>query len=109
MSTVPAQVRAGLEEKLADMLRRHEKIDAHLHNADRELPDDWSERAQAMENDEVLEALDAHTRHEAAQIQAALRRMDDGTWGTCAICAEAINERRMAALPWATRCIRCAG
>lgn len=103
-----AEVRADLEARLADVLRRHAKIDAHLHNADRELPADWSERAQVVDNDEVLEALDGHARVEATRIQAALRRLDAGTYGSCATCAGPVAPRRLMAIPWATQCIGCA-
>ncbi len=110
MSTVPsvAEIRQNLEQQLSELLHRHAKIDAHLHNADRSLPADWSEYAQAVENDEVLEALDDHTRREVGLIRAALERMDKGSWGTCFACGQEIAPRRMAAVPWTTRCIECA-
>ncbi len=100
--------RARLVAERRSLLARHAKIDAHLHHADRELPDDWSERASVVENDEVLEALDGHARQELARIDAALGRMDAGTWGDCAVCGEEIAAARLAAMPMATRCISCA-
>ena len=103
-----ADVRELLKSRLADVLRRHAKIDAHLHNTDRELPDDWSDRAQAMENDEVLEALDGHARAEVARLQGALLRIEAGTFGTCVSCGEPVGDKRLAAIPWATQCIDCA-
>src|SRR5438128_2678794 len=39
--------------------------------------------------------------------RAALRRIDDGSFGTCIECEEAINPKRLAAVPWAARCIAC--
>jgi RNA polymerase-binding transcription factor len=38
---------------------------------------------------------------------AALRRIDAGVFGTCLDCEEDINVKRLAALPWAVRCIGC--
>ncbi len=108
-SSAPSRpARAQLKARLADVLKRHEKIDAHLHNTDRDLPDDWSDRAQAMVNDEVLEALDDHARQEVILLKAALERMDNGTYGTCVACGEPVGDARLAALPYATRCITCA-
>lgn len=40
-------------------------------------------------------------------ILAALRRMDEGEYGLCIDCEEHIAERRLMAIPWAPRCIRC--
>lgn len=41
------------------------------------------------------------------EAQAALHRIAEGTYGVCRACEEAINPKRLAALPWATLCIRC--
>jgi len=39
--------------------------------------------------------------------RAALRRMDDGVFGACIDCEEDISLKRLAAVPWAARCIPC--
>ena len=39
--------------------------------------------------------------------RAALRRIEDGSFGTCEECDEDIHPKRLAAVPWATFCIRC--
>lgn len=41
------------------------------------------------------------------RIEAALRSVDDGTYGTCEGCGEDIPTNRLEALPIATRCIAC--
>lgn len=40
------------------------------------------------------------------QVQAALARIEDGTYGMCAVCGEAIAEGRLEARPWTPYCIR---
>ena len=40
-----------------------------------------------------------------SQIDAALERIDDGTYGVCAACGQPIGEERLEARPWATLCI----
>lgn len=40
-------------------------------------------------------------------VRAALRRIDDGGFGTCQQCDEDIHPKRLAAVPWASFCIRC--
>ena len=39
--------------------------------------------------------------------RAALRRIQEGSFGTCQECDEDIHPKRLAAVPWATFCIRC--
>ena len=41
------------------------------------------------------------------ETRAALRRIDDGSFGICMDCEEEINVKRLAAVPWAARCIAC--
>ena len=42
------------------------------------------------------------------QIEAAMARIDAGTWGVCERCGEKIAAARMQALPTATLCVACA-
>lgn len=46
--------------------------------------------------------------HQLAAIELALLRLDDGTYGTCEKCAQEIASERLEAMPWASRCVRCA-
>jgi len=41
------------------------------------------------------------------EVKAALRRVGDGSFGACVQCEEAISPKRLAAVPWAQRCIQC--
>ena len=49
----------------------------------------------------------AQARRQLEHIEAALRRLDEGTYGMCAECGEAIPPARLRVLPYACRCIRC--
>ncbi|HMF78972.1 MAG TPA: TraR/DksA C4-type zinc finger protein [Bryobacteraceae bacterium] len=40
-------------------------------------------------------------------VRAALRRIEDGSFGTCLHCEEEISPKRVAAVPWAAFCIQC--
>jgi len=40
-------------------------------------------------------------------VKAALERIHDGSFGTCLDCEWAISPKRLAAVPWAARCIQC--
>lgn len=41
------------------------------------------------------------------EIRSALRRIDEGTFGTCLHCEEEISRRRLEAVPWARLCLLC--
>jgi DnaK suppressor protein len=40
-------------------------------------------------------------------IEAAPRRIAEGTFGLCAACGDDIPRKRLEALPWTDRCLRC--
>lgn len=103
MSTRDA-VRAQLERRLAGLLRRVGTIEGDLTQAhDR----DSEERAIELENDEVLEGLDAMTLGEIRQIRTALRNIETGTYGMCSACGRPIGSERLAAVPSAITCVAC--
>lgn len=56
---------------------------------------------------EVEYTLEENAEHVLAAIDAALRRMDEGTYGTCERCGNPVGEERLRARPWATLCIDC--
>jgi len=41
------------------------------------------------------------------EISQALHRIEDGTYGVCPECDEAISAKRLDALPWARYCVKC--
>ena len=40
-----------------------------------------------------------------ADVQRALVKIDEGSYGTCDVCGGPIGEERLEALPWATLCV----
>lgn len=52
-------------------------------------------------------ALRSNARDLLEQVTAALRRLDEGTYGICADCGGPIAPERLEALPYATLCINC--
>lgn len=104
-----SDLRQHLESELHSLRHRQARVGAHLRNADRELSDDFADRVSETENDEVLEALDDSGRQRLRALEAALQRMDEGSFGVCATCGDTIDPRRLTALPEATTCVRCAG
>lgn len=100
-----SSARKKLTARLEELLPQIGKIEAHLANP---LEKDSQERSLQIENDEVLGALDDAGRKELVQIRGALKRLDDGTFGTCERCGKPISKARLDALPMAELCIQCA-
>jgi len=98
-------IRTQLKARLADILERSQEIEDDLRHP---LDADFAEQAADLADDEALEGVDDVLKAEARAIRLALARIDNGSYGTCAKCGEPIGAERLAALPTATRCIRCA-
>ena len=70
-------------------------------SADQHLADTATETVER----EIGNTLEEHDERVLDAIDAALRRMDDGTYGKCVNCGAPIPEERLEAMPWATLCI----
>jgi len=91
-----------------ELLDRVRRLDKDVHHREEPIPADFAEQAVALENQEVLEALDEDARVELQQINRALQRLEEGVYGACASCGEEIAPERLEAIAWATLCIDCA-
>ncbi|HEX7036895.1 MAG TPA: TraR/DksA family transcriptional regulator [Pseudomonadales bacterium] len=102
------EIKAVLERRRAELVERRERIARHTRHRDEPLPPDFAEQAVELENGETLVALDREVNSEIREIDQALRRLEEGTYGECAECGEPISEQRLKALPFARLCIDCA-
>ena len=66
-----------------------------------------ADMATATFDREVAETLENNEVTVLTAIEAALRRIDEGTYGTCQSCGRPISPERLEAIPYATRCIEC--
>jgi RNA polymerase-binding transcription factor DksA len=65
--------------------------------------------AEGMAESEAAERSATRAEQAVAAIDAALRRLDDGTYGRCDGCGAAIPADRLEAIPWAPHCVPCSG
>ena len=77
-----------------------------------EAPDQMTYGSQAAAASQVFEqqrdlALRDRAVQHLAQVDAALARLDAGTYGRCIRCGRDIPTARLDALPWAAHCIEC--
>ncbi|MCV6592249.1 MAG: TraR/DksA family transcriptional regulator [Silicimonas sp.] len=99
------EAKAQLEARRAELAEELQDIE---HRLDDEKPKDWEDQASERQGDEVLEALGTHDLSELRQIDAALARIEDGSYGDCVKCGEEIAPKRLAALPATPLCVKCA-
>ncbi len=65
-------------------------------------------RMDALQVQAMAKAVESRRRGRLTLIDAALRRLDEGDYGTCSECGEDIPARRLAIDPTIARCIDCA-
>jgi DnaK suppressor protein len=68
--------------------------------------DELDEVERACERDIAVHNLDRESQA-LRHVRRALRRIDEGNFGTCADCEEEISRKRLSAVPWAELCLRC--
>ena len=88
------------EAELAQVLRNRDGITIE------KSADQMDEIQYASERDLAIRNVDRES-HLLRQVKAALQRIRDGSFGTCAECESAIGPRRLVALRWAQRRIQC--
>jgi DnaK suppressor protein len=88
------------ETELARILRKREGI------AIEKSADQMDEIQYASERDLAICNADRDSAL-LRQVKAALQRVQEGNFGTCIDCDSAISPKRLAAVPWAQRCIEC--
>ena len=104
---------ATLERIRQCLLARQQEIVRRIYELEEELqaasePEiEYGDRAQAEDMEEDIEQLDEQSRREWEEIQAALQRLENGTYGICEACGKPISPERLEALPTARRCVPC--
>ena len=101
-------VRAALLERRREVARRIGEVQSGVRHQDAPLEADSEEQVVQLENDPVLDALDASGRRELQEIDRALARLDAGEYGSCEACGEEIPAARLRVKPAATTCAACA-
>jgi DnaK suppressor protein len=99
-----------LQTLLAEMQRikseilKHAQLAQDRSTSGNDVGDDGMEIEQVSKN----LALKKHLERLLAQIEAAVRRIEQGVYGLCERCGQAINPERLEVLPYATMCMNCA-
>jgi DnaK suppressor protein len=94
-----------LERKAAELIQVSRTRDGI---AIEKSADQMDEIQYASERDLAMRNVDRESSL-LRDVKAGLRRIHDGSFGTCIECEAAISPKRLAAVPWASRCIQCQG
>lgn len=99
------QEKKRLKQELDEALEELTEIEKRL-----EYRGDYSlgEGDPAIHTWEVNFALYQRMREKVASLRAALRRIDEGTYGICQQCGARIDRARLEIVPDASLCINCA-
>jgi len=103
------------------LLEERERVTAAIQNLHDDHPGSMSEEtgedsvydnhladtATETYDRELDYTLEENSEHVLAEIDAALQRIEDGTYGTCTNCGKPIPQERLEARPYATLCIDC--
>jgi len=91
-------------QEARESLRRLEQESRSL---DVESTQDSADRCVISVSKESLYERSSQRRTVLRLIEAALKRISDGSFGTCVACGDAIQDQRLQALPWTQFCLRC--
>jgi RNA polymerase-binding protein DksA len=98
-------MRAEQQAIITDMTTGEEQVFPSDPQHEGNVSDDSADDADAMADAETNMALVLNAREILDQIDAALARIDAGTYGICQICGKPIDERRLDVLPYAQYCL----
>jgi DnaK suppressor protein len=91
-------------DETLDRLRRSE---AEQRGLDRERPAEAADFCVESAGREDLFERISNQRRLLQRIEAALRRIEYGTFGECTACGGEIKPKRMEIMPWTEYCVRC--
>jgi RNA polymerase-binding protein DksA len=97
------QLQRDLEVKEQQVAEDGDELDPERGGLGNHMADDAN---QTFEQETML-TLETSIRRELDQVEAALARIEEGTYGTCSNCGKPINPARLEARPASTLCIDC--
>jgi RNA polymerase-binding protein DksA len=110
-ATELAEVRTDLDEQLTKLRSDYDRAINDLHNLQKSsndgAGDDQADAgSKTFEREQEL-SIANNRRDLMRQVERALERIDNGTYGRCESCGEPIPKPRLQAFPSATLCVRC--
>jgi DnaK suppressor protein len=97
----------ALKEKSAELRRRMSAEQAAAIVSRLEDPSDSGDLSQQSHEEWLFLNRNNLEKTLLREVEEALRRVQEGSYGICQECEEPISPKRLQALPWAKFCVRC--
>lgn len=100
----------GMRDRLEAEVREleaHDRESLSEASGENAYRDHMADQGSATFERELDMTLEENLRRALADVCSAMRRFDDGTYGTCERCGATIPEERLEAVPTANLCIQC--
>lgn len=101
------QLKQKLELQREELLESLTRLQRESRSLDVDSTQDSADRCVISVSKESLFQQSSLRRTMLRLIEAALRRITDGSFGVCVTCGDDIQDRRLRALPWTQFCLRC--
>lgn len=101
------QFKHELEVQRNGVLKSLQQVESERQSLDVDSPKDSADQSVTSLSTESLFERSSQRRTTLRLIEAALRRIAEGSFGVCVTCGEEIKERRLEALPWTQFCLQC--
>jgi len=102
-----SDLRASLEQERSDLRERLTEMGL-LSGGDLAFDQNFADSSQVTAERGEVEALAGSLREALTDVEAALVKLDNGTFGICEGCGEQIPPGRLEAMPGAKLCMDCA-
>lgn len=95
-----------LQSLKSEYEERIQKITDHIYHPQDDLNQHWDDQAVAITQNEMRGKLLLEAEQGLDLVNSALLRIDHQVYGICAECGEEIENQRLEAVPYATKCIQ---
>jgi DnaK suppressor protein len=95
--------RTELQEQIASLTEAHPTPVDPIEASEGSL--EFEDTAVDFLETQQEQSIEVNERALLTEVEAALKRIEDGTYGRCVDCGKFIPEKRLEALPWAARCV----
>src|SRR4030088_1636707 len=96
-----------LESRQLELRRMVTRTEQDGRTVDEDSAQDIADKAASSYTKEFLFHQSNNERQLLAQVEKALERVREGTFGECIACEKEINAKRLDAVPWTRHCIEC--
>lgn len=94
------------ENLLKELMENNETAKQLLEN-DQNNVNDSVDEANSVVTQNLLNIMETKQKQTLFAIEAALKRIEENSFGFCISCGSEISEQRLSVIPWATKCLEC--